>query len=255
MSIFAGLSLKEIYVKRCKEVGCKPNSSLRNALSDKPDDFDSLSFIDVSKNFLGPKGILPLIDVVRCAQKIHTLDFREQQLTNEVVKKLCHALVRHQGITRINMSNNPITIAAGTYILELVIQNSNIEYIGLDNTVVRQAVLEKVNTMTAKNSEKKLRRKTLLSDTFDKSLSAKVEKPQKRVSLLDLKNTLSTFLHDKHEFLFQDNPLDALSQLCMSQSAWFFDVQFPADDSALHMEITKRYNVSRWKRLNEIYPK
>ncbi|ESL09063.1 calpain-like cysteine peptidase [Trypanosoma rangeli SC58] len=154
-SYFAGLSLREIYQKKCVELHCRKNSAICNFLSDVPDEYESLTLIDLSKNFVGPKGILPLLEIVRCCRNIRTLDFREQQLDNEATDAICLALRQHPSIVRINLSDNPLTMNAGASLLQLVRDNPVVEFILLDGTGIRNSIMQAIQSQLEQNRKLK----------------------------------------------------------------------------------------------------
>lgn len=151
MSYYTGLSLREIYTKRCEELQCKPNSSICALLSDVPDEFHSLTFLDLSKNFVGPRGILPVLDIVECCQRLRTLDFRDQQLSREAVEVICARLRCHPSVLRLNLSCNPVTLSGGAALLDLAKVNHIIQYITLEHTMVRPSMVIKIELQLEKN--------------------------------------------------------------------------------------------------------
>jgi hypothetical protein len=153
MSYYAGFSLREVYKKRCADLQCAANSALVKLLSDVPDDFTSLSSLDLSRNFLGTKGVIPLLDVVECATAIRSLDLRNQELGNEAVAIICARLRRHPSLQKLNMSDNPITLAVGTDLLELAKNNHVLQYIFLERTFVRPSIVTVIEVQLEKNRQ------------------------------------------------------------------------------------------------------
>ncbi|ORC90874.1 calpain-like cysteine peptidase [Trypanosoma theileri] len=140
-SYYAGLSLREIYERKCLELHCRKNSAICSILCDVPDEFHSLKSIDISKNFLGPKGILPLLEIIRCCRNIRMLNLSEQKLDTDAIDALCLALRQHPSVVRINLSHNPLTMSAGSLLLQLAKTNPVIEYIILEDTGIRTSLL------------------------------------------------------------------------------------------------------------------
>ncbi|KAH9579955.1 Peptidase C2 [Trypanosoma melophagium] len=150
-SYYAGLCLREIYERKCLELHCKKNSALCSILSDVPDEFHSLTSLDVSKNFLGPKGILPLLEIIRCCKNIRTLNLSEQKLDTDAIDALCLALRQHPSVVRINLSHNPLTMSAGALLLQLAKTNPVIEFIVLEHTCIRSSLLMRIEAQLEKN--------------------------------------------------------------------------------------------------------
>ncbi|KAL7708323.1 calpain-like cysteine peptidase [Lotmaria passim] len=154
MSYYAGFSLREVYKKRCADLQCAANSAVVKLLSDIPDDFTSLTALDLSRNFVGTKGVIPLLDVVECATAIRSLDLRSQELGNEAVAIVCARLRRHPSLQRLNMSDNPITLAVATDLLELAKNNPVLQYICLERTLVRPSMVTAIEVQLEKNRQR-----------------------------------------------------------------------------------------------------
>ncbi|KAG5472421.1 hypothetical protein LSCM1_03820 [Leishmania martiniquensis] len=151
MSYYIGYSQREIYKKRCSELGCACNSAVVQLLSDVPDDAASLTSLDLSRNFLGRKGIIPLLDVIESAEHLRSLDLRDQQLGNDVLELICARLRRHPSLLKLNLSNNPITLAVSSALLDLAKENSVLQYILLEKTLVRSSMVTAIEVQLEKN--------------------------------------------------------------------------------------------------------
>ncbi|KPI90163.1 putative calpain-like cysteine peptidase putative cysteine peptidase Clan CA family C2 [Leptomonas seymouri] len=157
MSYYAGFSLREVYKKRCADLQCAANSAVLEELSDVPDDFASLTSLDLSRNFLGTKGVIPLLDVVECAKAIRSLNLRNQELGNEAAAIICARLRRHPALQKLDMSHNPITLAVSTDLLELAKNNPVLQYISLEHTLVRPSMVTVIEVQLEKNRQRALR--------------------------------------------------------------------------------------------------
>lgn len=276
MSIYAGLSLREIYERRCKDYGIKCNSALMKQLPGFPDDFGSLKLLDLSSNFVGPKGILPLLHVIECCTHLVALDLRSQSLNKESVDHLCSTLRSHRSVQCINLSENPVNIASGVLLLELCKENPAIEEVILFNTQIRGAMLNLIETQTKLNAERNrivIKASPTKSETsiFPQEASgggaaAAVALKQtttrssmacicnKRVPETVIVNALSEYPSTVHPFLFNEDPTAALHALCNTTDRMFYDVQFPADCQAIQKLDNYIYGPKNFKRLSEIYP-
>lgn len=287
MSIYAGLSLREIYINRCNDQGIKSNSALVKILPLIPDDYHSLRTLDISKNFLGPRGIIPLLQVIECCTALKTLDFRSQQLDKNAVEVLCGVLRTHPSVISINLSDNPLTISCGALLLDLCKENSLIESIGLSNTRIRGAMLGLIETEALKNRDARRKkigslgtnsagigtkevlssdgRATVASDSGalaqvaaaaeveETGLTRRSETLCKRASPLEITNALSQFSSTVHPFLFDENPLFMLSEICSTEKQFFYDPQFPVDSKDSQKLDTYIYGMKKFKRASEIY--
>lgn len=180
MSIYAGLSLKEIYVIHCKERRIKSNSDLLRVLSSIPDDFSSLRLLDISQNYLGPKGIKPLLPIVECCTSLAALNFSSQNLDKESLQLLCATLHTHPSVVSINLSNNPLNITAGVVLLDFCRANTNIEEVLLYNTQIRGTIFSSIQEQTESNRREKSHKETKSSST----VARKVPESQNGITLL-----------------------------------------------------------------------
>lgn len=290
-SYFAGLSLREIYEKKCAELHCHKNSELCRALPDVPDEFQSLTFIDLSKNFLGPKGILPLLEIIRRCRNIRRLDLRGQQLDNDAIDALCLVLKKHPSVVQINLSDNPLTMSAGTSLLHLAKKNPVLEYMDLDRSgigpsllIVIQSHLERNRMRKEKLSEEERERlrceetqnsTELGAPKFDcnneggdkaharssfwlresSSTPTTTDNAERRpLKTHDVEVALMPFSHNVHEVLFDEDPVPAIAHLCEQQHGWFYDTQFAADDVSVQHRATVDYGITGWRRVGDIYP-
>nr|CCM17586.1 calpain-like cysteine peptidase,putative,cysteine peptidase, Clan CA, family C2, putative [Leishmania guyanensis] len=151
MSYYVGYSQREIYKKRCNELNCACNSAVVQLLSDVPNEVASLIALDLSRNFLGRKGVIPLLDVIEGATQLRSLDLRDQQLGNEAVELICVRLRRHPSLVKLNLSNNPITLAVSRALLELAKQNSVLQYILLEHTFMRPSMVTVIEVQLEQN--------------------------------------------------------------------------------------------------------
>lgn len=133
----------------------KSNSALLKSLPSSPDDFSSIHFLDISRNFLGPNGIKPLLPVIGCCTSLSALDFSSQQLHRDSVELLCATLRTHPSVVRINLSGNPLNITAGVVLLDFCRVNENIEELVLYNTQINGTMLSAIEEQTRINRSKK----------------------------------------------------------------------------------------------------
>eukprot|EP00796_Vickermania_ingenoplastis_P005951 gene5951-4260_t len=285
MSIYAGLSLKEIYIKRCQDYRIKCNSALVKTLPTIPDDFHSLRILDISKNFVGPKGIVPLMHVMECCTDLQALDLRSQQLNKESIDLLCATLRTHRSVRCINLSDNPLNITAGVSLLELCKQNANIEEVLLFNTQIRGTMLNLIESQVRSNLEAKGPRKEKKVEDRNapsgpQATSAPAPGPaaapsgtgaaaaqalrqeknhsegallSKRIPPTVIKHTLTQYPSTVHPFLLDRDPMPTLSAICEQTEQLFYDTQFPADCRETQKLDNYIYGAKNFKRVTDIY--
>ncbi|CCW66857.1 unnamed protein product [Phytomonas sp. Hart1] len=137
----------QVYLEACKRHGVKlPNPDLVKFLL-AHDSFSEIEEIDVGNNYLGNRGILALLEVVKALPKIRFLNLSDQKLYNtdlnqgsvkgnatmDAVVALCGT---HPTLTSLDLSRNPIGNYAGRRLLGLAQANPNLSRIELANTQV-----------------------------------------------------------------------------------------------------------------------
>ena len=156
MAQYAGLSLREIYAVKCDDLHCKKNSGLLKILPDKAGHFEDLETLDLGTNFVGPKGLLPVLEVVGVCVNLHTFSLKDNQLTNQSVCDVCDFAAQHPSLTSLDFSDNPITLSAGKALLQLANLNPRIRAITLDGTNIRPMVARSIANQCQKNKEQVL---------------------------------------------------------------------------------------------------
>lgn len=131
----AGKSLKEVYEDQCRDRHVHFNSSLLAALPDRQGAAINSEILDVSRNFLGDKGFVPLLSVVERSQ-LKSIICTENGLRNNAIKSLCQVIVNHPNIVSVDVSHNYISDGAGTAILSLLKENRKIVRFEIQNTKI-----------------------------------------------------------------------------------------------------------------------
>ena len=249
--------MREIYLKKCEDLGVRKNSAIVQFLPEKPDQFDIPQEISVAKNFLGPKGLRPLLEVVRVCTNLRSLDLRDQQLTKEVVDELCTVLLNNRTLTRLNLSDNPLTIASGASIADLVKANQNIEFVVLDNTQIRFAMCNAIESQLERNRYNKLPRAA--GDATDEAANSATQSDSslpklKDIDQLVIRKAVQSLPYSVSSNLFDENVQPAVATLCKQCNAAFYDVQFEPNELSIQKTSSAQYFVSEWKRISEINP-
>lgn len=247
---FAGLSLRDIYRLKCEELTIKKNSKLMKELPTTPDAFDEPTKMDLSGNFVGPKGLVALLHVVKMALGLRYIDLRDNQLTNQSVAEICDVAQTHKSLALIDLSDNPITIGAGKMLLDLARANPQIEEIHLANTGIREMMLRAIEAQLEKNratARQEAERAEQTVTTREGAATDDVDPVRLRAVLTDIPASV-------HEFLFDDNPADRISALCQQQNALLTDLQFPPGDVSVQRAPLKDYGVVAWRRAGTLMP-
>lgn len=142
----SGWSCRSVYLYYCREFGMKPNSTVCASLSDVEDDFASITAVTVSNNFLGERGILPLLEVVRLClaaknSALSSLAFPDCGLKNPAVEWLVEAVLaaptdRSLPLRSIDLSGNRISLGAGKVLLDLVSARTQLVDVNVNETCV-----------------------------------------------------------------------------------------------------------------------
>eukprot|EP01065_Artemidia_motanka_P032876 TRINITY_DN39858_c0_g1_i1.p1 TRINITY_DN39858_c0_g1~~TRINITY_DN39858_c0_g1_i1.p1 ORF type:complete len:378 (+),score=91.84 TRINITY_DN39858_c0_g1_i1:103-1134(+) len=152
------MGARDVYTALCKEMKCRVNSNLAAALPSGADNF-SIEVLDLSTNMVGPKGIVPIIQVAKLSPTLRKVDLRDNYLDNPAVRAVTLALLDHPAVESIDFSRNPISWSAGMSILELVTHNNMITHVGVDGTFLKERVIETISERTAQNLAIQARKK------------------------------------------------------------------------------------------------
>eukprot|EP01062_Namystynia_karyoxenos_P066070 TRINITY_DN60088_c0_g1_i1.p1 TRINITY_DN60088_c0_g1~~TRINITY_DN60088_c0_g1_i1.p1 ORF type:complete len:371 (+),score=91.94 TRINITY_DN60088_c0_g1_i1:80-1192(+) len=155
---WTGMGAQGVYVALCKELRCKVNSEFAAVLPDAPGDF-SVSAIDLSRNIVGPKGVVPVMEVARLSLGLRSVNLGDNYLDNPAVRAVTLALKEHPAVESVDFSRNPISWTAGMSILELVTANHSITHVGLERTFLKPNIIETIQAQTQRNRELQAKRK------------------------------------------------------------------------------------------------
>jgi hypothetical protein len=145
-------SLREVYDEACREHCAHPNSNFLKLLPDKPSVGLSLDVLDLSRNYIGDRGLIPVLTVVQRSHAVSTLLLMENGLRNAAVKALCATLARHPTINKINLSDNYISEGAGKALEALVRSNTKIVELEINNTKIDVDLRLRIKEVVAHNA-------------------------------------------------------------------------------------------------------
>ncbi|KEG14312.1 cAMP-dependent protein kinase regulator [Trypanosoma grayi] len=129
------LAPRDVYIRACAEAGLNPNSGVLDILSANQGPA-GIECIDVSRNYLGDKGVLPLLAVVDRCPNLLEIDLSENGLRNNAIRALCSSAVKHPSLQRINVSDNYISEGAAVQLQQLLADSPRVCWLGIDNTKI-----------------------------------------------------------------------------------------------------------------------
>lgn len=138
-------SLRDLYVAECKRVNCHANSQLVEALP-ATHDSDLVTCIDLRRNFVGPVGAGPAVIVARHALRLHTLILAGNQIDNATVKFIVDSLANHPSLKHLDLSNNPISLSGGKYLLTLRSSVKSLRVLDVSKTLLSPAFIVRLTS-------------------------------------------------------------------------------------------------------------
>ncbi|ORC86682.1 uncharacterized protein TM35_000261340 [Trypanosoma theileri] len=149
-NITTGMSQQ--YAALCRQAGIRPNSMLLRLLPDTHG--ASVSRIDTSVNYIGPKGLLPLLQVLRGNVGLEYLNLSHNNLENDEVIDLVNVLMTDSGasLRYLDLSNNPVSLAGGAALLRLVQTRPLLVTVGLKGTLVPRQLARSIQEACEANS-------------------------------------------------------------------------------------------------------
>ena len=138
-----------LYVEQCAARSVKANSSVVAALQ-KFETPDAVTELDLSANYVGPGGFVPLLEIVRRAPALRHLNVADNRITNEVLDALLIALLEAGhgscGLETLNLSANPISHAGGKALIHFVrsLRRASCPLITVEGTLLTPALAASV---------------------------------------------------------------------------------------------------------------
>lgn len=138
-------SLVDIYQQACKGLGLRPNSVLLRTFPSSSG--ARLERIDMSSNYVGAKGLLPLFYVMEAngSGLVH-LNLSSNNLENAEVLELLEVLCGDAGenLSFLDLSYNPISQSGGQAILRLTKARPQLVSIQLKGTLIPPRLLQSI---------------------------------------------------------------------------------------------------------------
>ena len=149
-------SLREVYDDARKEISSsKPNSEVVRMLPDKPGIVlqtpSGSDMLDLRRNYVGDKGLVPVLAVIQRSPQLRRLNFAENGLRNNAIKVMCATLAKHPGVTSIDVSDNYISEGAGRALEQLLKENPRITELNFNNTKIEVDLRLRLKELVSQN--------------------------------------------------------------------------------------------------------
>ncbi|CBH17408.1 protein kinase A regulatory subunit, putative [Trypanosoma brucei gambiense DAL972] len=157
-----GTSLN-LFLAACQKEGVKqPNTFLVEFFTKKPE-LSEVEEIDLSKNYIGNRGILALLDVIselpcfrflNCSnQKLYNTDLNEDSVRgNATIDRIVDVFKSHPTANALDLSHNPISNYAGRRLLLLTQNNKRICRVELVDTRIDFELRSRITQQCEKNT-------------------------------------------------------------------------------------------------------
>lgn len=149
-------TLNDLYVYYCRRSDCKPNTGFSHFLEEEYEKHGEkriLYEVDVSHNYLGRKGIIPVLDLVKNTKTVKLLDVSNNRLEHEQMAHLCYCLARHPSIQSLSIANNLLHDVTTSLLVELLEMNPNLVEIDMSGNQFLSSSYEIVDRLLKKNQE------------------------------------------------------------------------------------------------------
>jgi len=136
-----------LYASKCQAQKCKINSKLFLLLKEAS---TPVTEIDLSSNYVGANGLLPVLDVFSANATVTRLDMSKNGVTDDLIPVIAEACLQHKGITWLNLSFNE-DISEGKFLLELLKRNPNITDLHVEHTGMYESMIDRIKTQVQAN--------------------------------------------------------------------------------------------------------
>ncbi|RNF01321.1 calpain cysteine peptidase [Trypanosoma rangeli] len=154
-------TLDDLYAFYCRRRGCKPNSSISKYLQEeftRHDQHRVLETVDLSKNYVGAKGIIPVLDLVKNVKTVRRLDARNSMMGHEQLEHLVYCLALHPSMEDVDVSDNALENSSVDLILQLLKTNENITTFRVDGNHFSPASVSVIEEYLGRNRGRKAAR-------------------------------------------------------------------------------------------------
>lgn len=147
-------TLEDLYIYYCRRCDCRPNKQFcceLQAAYEASGGLRQLERIDMSNNYVGPKGVAPVLELARNIHNLVLLDLRNNLIESEQLEMLVRALARHPSVRSVDLSNNRLDDADLPSILFLLKSNANIVELRLGGNEFLPSSLQRIDEQLCEN--------------------------------------------------------------------------------------------------------
>lgn len=151
-------TLDDLYVYYCRQHGCLANSGFRAQLQQLYSanvESRQLQQLTLRANYLGPKGLFPVVDLIRNVHSLELVDISGNGLDNDGATYLVNALVKHPSLVHLDLSRSALHDGCAPDLLRLVKENSRIASLPLSGNNLSASARDKIGAVVEANREKK----------------------------------------------------------------------------------------------------
>lgn len=152
-------TLEDLYIYYCRRCDCKPNTRLASELRsayEAAGEQRLLEKIDLSQNYVGPKGIAPVLELARNIHNLNLLDARNNFLEDNELAMVVKALAKHPSVQSVDLGNNRLTEHSVPQILHLLNINTNIVELRLGGNQLLPESMQRIDeALQANHAEQK----------------------------------------------------------------------------------------------------
>ncbi|CAC22664.2 conserved hypothetical protein [Leishmania major strain Friedlin] len=130
------LSLQEVYIRSCAEMGLRPNSGFTSFLPDRCGVDYAEDTVDLSRNYVGDKGIAPILATIEKMPNVRALILSENGLRNRGVELLCASAANMPNFEFIELSDNFISEGAAVALFGLIEHHRQLQVVVFENTKI-----------------------------------------------------------------------------------------------------------------------
>lgn len=142
----------ELYDYYCRRSSCHPNSSVTKSLEDMKVGAPLL-VVDVSGNYLGQRGLIPVLDLVKNVKTVRMLDVSNNEMGTEQVQHLAYCLALHPSIQILRLRNTGLHDGHADVLQQLVSMNNSLERIDVEGNQLSPSVTAALEDALRRNAE------------------------------------------------------------------------------------------------------
>lgn len=139
----SSVSMSRLYRQYCSEEDCRVNSALLDYILDRGDTC-ALTTLALRDNYLGPKGLRPVIRLLSDCQTLTSVDLGGNGASNGTVEYLCAVVEGHLSLSALSLRDSPVSAVGGRLLLALVEANPRIVAVDLRGSDILPALQERI---------------------------------------------------------------------------------------------------------------